>query len=103
MCVYFGICCLDGSDTDGRCTTYRTKIYYAVVIFAYLVFEMIPINYRPVLIDGGMEVSYPSSTTLLVLCVMPTLVEQAARIGGGVICIENGNIKMGVWERISEY
>ena len=54
-------------------------IYYIVVILCYLIFEMIPINYRPVLIDGRMEVSYPSSTTLLVLCVMPTLTEQMSR------------------------
>ncbi len=43
------------------------------------IFEMIPINYRPILINGIMEASYPSSTTLLVLCVMPTLVEQIQR------------------------
>ena len=54
-------------------------IYYAAVILSYLVFEMIPINYRPILIEGRMEVSYPSSTTLLVLCVMPTLIEQTMR------------------------
>ena len=54
-------------------------IYYVCVIFAYLIFEMIPINYRPILIDGLMEASYPSSTTLLVLCVMPTLIEQVNR------------------------
>ena len=41
-------------------------VYYVIVIFGYLIFEMIPINYRPILIDGRMEVSYPSSTTLLV-------------------------------------
>ena len=52
-------------------------IYYIVVILGYLVFEMIPINYRPILIEGVMEVSYPSSTTLLVLSVMPTLIFQA--------------------------
>lgn len=54
-------------------------IYYALVISAYLVFETIPINYRPVLIDGIRETSYPSSTTLLVLSVMPTLAFQADR------------------------
>ena len=48
-------------------------IYYVAVIFSYLIFERIPINYRPILIEGVMEVSYPSSTTLLVLSVMPTL------------------------------
>ena len=51
-------------------------IYYIVVIFSYLIFEMTPINYRPILIEGRLETSYPSSTTLLVLCVMPTLIEQ---------------------------
>ena len=51
-------------------------IYYVIVIFGYLIFEMIPINYRPILIDGFMEASYPSSTTLLVLSVMPTLILQ---------------------------
>ena len=54
-------------------------VYYILVIFGYLFFEIIPINYRPILIEGIMEASYPSSTTLLVLCVMPTLVEQVNR------------------------
>ena len=54
-------------------------VYYVVVIFCYLVFEMFPINYRPVLIEGRLEASYPSSTTLLVLSVMPTLMFQADR------------------------
>ena len=54
-------------------------VYYVFVVFAYLLFEMIPINYRPILINGFMEASYPSSTTLLVLSVMPTLVFQVQR------------------------
>lgn len=53
--------------------------YYVVVIFCYLIFEMISINYRPILMDGMLEASYPSSTTLLVLSVMPTLVYQVNR------------------------
>lgn len=52
-------------------------VYYVIVILCYLIFEMHPINYRPILINDFMEASYPSSTTLLVLCVMPTLVFQA--------------------------
>ena len=51
-------------------------IYYVIVIFCYLIFEILPINYRPILIEGRLEASYPSSTTLLVLSVMPTLIEQ---------------------------
>ncbi len=53
--------------------------YYIVVILCYLLFEMVPINYRPIPIDGIMEASYPSSTTLLVLSVMPTLKFQVDR------------------------
>ena len=54
-------------------------IYYFIVIMGYLIFEVIPINYRPILIDGRLEASYPSSTTLLVLSVMPTLILQVKR------------------------
>ena len=54
-------------------------IHYVAVAAAYLVFEAFPINYRPIPIDGVMEASYPSSTTLLVLGVMPTLAYQAVR------------------------
>ena len=57
-------------------------IYYILVIFGYLFFEMVPINYRPILIEGRMEASYPSSTTLLVLSVMPTLKFQVDRRSG---------------------
>ena len=54
-------------------------IHYVIVISGYLIFEMIPINYRPILINGFMESSYPSSTTLLVLGVMPTVIFQINR------------------------
>ena len=54
-------------------------VYYVIVILGYLIFEMYPVNYRPILIEGRMEASYPSSTTLLVLSVIPTLIEQVNR------------------------
>ncbi len=54
-------------------------VYYVLVNFAYLFFEMVPVNYRPVLVGGVLEASYPSSTTLLVLSVMPTLKYQTDR------------------------
>ena len=51
-------------------------IFYIVTLGAYLFFELYVVNYRPVLIEGYLEASYPSSTTLLVLCVMPTAMIQ---------------------------
>ena len=50
--------------------------FYLVVAAAFLFFEQFVVNYRPVLIDGCLEASYPSSTTLLVLTVMPTAMMQ---------------------------
>lgn len=50
--------------------------FYLAVMGAYLLFEELAVNYRPVLINGYPEASYPSSTTLLVLCVMPTAASQ---------------------------
>ena len=44
--------------------------FYAVLAMVFLFFEVFVINYRPVLINGILEASYPSSTTLLVMCVM---------------------------------
>ncbi len=55
--------------------------FYAIVAALYLFFESVVINYRPVLIAGRMEASYPSSTTLLVASVIPTAIMQCnARI-----------------------
>lgn len=55
--------------------------FYIVVMIAYIFFEVVVINYRPTLIDGYLEASYPSSTTILVMCVMPTAaIEMNARI-----------------------
>lgn len=55
--------------------------FYVAVMGVYLFFEAFAVNYRPVLINGQLEASYPSSTTVLVLCVMLTAeIQIRARI-----------------------
>ena len=60
--------------------------FYVVVLAAYIFFEIVVINYRPLLIDGYLEASYPSSTTMLVMCVMPTaMMPLRARIKNRIL------------------
>jgi len=82
ICMFFGLVglvqlikrkSLSKADLD----IIALGIYYIIVISSYIIFEMIPINYRPILINGFLECSYPSSTTLLVLSVMPTVIFQS--------------------------
>lgn len=57
--------------------------FYLTVLAFFVFFEMVVINYRPVLIEGLLEASYPSSTTMLALCVIPTArMEMRRRIRG---------------------
>ncbi|MBR5538526.1 MAG: phosphatase PAP2 family protein, partial [Clostridia bacterium] len=47
-------------------------VFYFALVTLYILFEAVTVNYRPILIDGALETSYPSSTTLLVIGVMFT-------------------------------
>ena len=50
--------------------------FYGAVLAAFVLFEVLEVNYRPVLIEGVLEASYPSSTTMLALCVLVTAMLQ---------------------------
>lgn len=64
--------------------------FYLLVISAYLYFEFNVVNYRPILIENVLEASYPSSTTMLVMCVMPAAMMQFHRL------IQNKTVRIAV-------
>ena len=47
---------------------YILACFYVLVLGVYLLFEKLVINYRPVLMEGLLDPSYPSSHTILALC-----------------------------------
>ena len=54
--------------------------FYVLVFLVYLFFELFVVNFRPVLIQGILEASYPSSTTMLMMCIIPTAIMQFQRL-----------------------
>lgn len=48
------------------CDLYALAGFYVLVGVFYLIFELVAVNSRPVLVDGTLAASYPSSHTLLV-------------------------------------
>lgn len=53
-------------------------VFYIALIIIYFVFELLKINYRPILMDGVLEPSYPSSHTMLAvfICVSALLINK---------------------------
>ncbi len=43
--------------------------FYIVFAILYVVFDKVAINYRPVMIDGEVEASFPSTHTMLAICI----------------------------------
>lgn len=48
---------------------YILGAFYVLVGLIYVFFEKVVINYRPVIMDGKLEASFPSSHTVLAICV----------------------------------
>ena len=61
------------------CDIYLLAGFYAAVIAFYVAFEVVVINYRPVLEDGALAASFPSSHTLLAVCIMLSSAHQISK------------------------
>ena len=48
---------------------YALGIFYVIFALVYVLFEKVALNYRPFLIDGELEASFPSTHTLLAICI----------------------------------
>lgn len=55
-------------------------VFYVFVAAFYLLFEVVIVNYRPVLEDGELAASFPSSHTMLVCCIVGTAMIQLYRM-----------------------
>ena len=57
-------------------------VLYVLMIGFYALFEKLIINYRPILIDKVLEASYPSSHTMLAMCVATSFAMVADKYFG---------------------
>ena len=80
---------------------YILASFYVLLLSVYFLFEVLAINYRPVLIDGELEASFPSSHTLLSLSITASAIfefhtlikdRKALLIVSDAICIISGGI-----------
>lgn len=63
-------------------------VFYVAIFVIYVIFNHVVLNYRPVLIDGNLEPSFPSSTTLMSITFLMFSNYQSDRM------LKNKNLKL---------
>ncbi len=88
----FGLCLLIRRKSFKRVDLdmWLLGAFYVLVIVLYVGFELVPLNYRPIDMGAGAEPSFPSTHTMIVVCIMGTAVYQFWR-----------RIKNAVWRYIA--
>ncbi len=59
---------------------YVLAAFYVLVVALYEAFEIFIVNYRPVLMEGELEASFPSSHTMVTICIMGTAIIELKRM-----------------------
>lgn len=58
-------------------------VFYGLVVAFYVFFEAVAVNYRPILVEGLLEASYPSSHSMLACCIFASAPFAARRLVEG--------------------